>query len=61
MQKHRQTYIAAMMPVAISMPPKPPEARPMFQPEYSPAITAPTPSAQRVKRPAWRWSLRFSK
>ena len=33
-------------PVAISSPPKPPAARPKFQPKKSPEMTAPTPSAQ---------------
>ena len=46
---------------AISMPPQPPEARPRFQPEKCPEITAPTPSAQSDQTRAWRFSLRFSK
>jgi hypothetical protein len=45
MLKHRPTYMTVMIPVAISSPPKPPAARPKFQPKKSPEITAPTPSA----------------
>ena len=47
-----QTYMIAMMPVATSMPPKPPEASPKFQPKKSPEMTAPTPSAQSDHTPA---------
>ena len=41
-----------MMMAAISMPPQPPEARPKFQPEKWPEITAPTPSAHSDQTPA---------
>ena len=34
-----------MMTVATNMPPQPPTLKPRFQPEKSPEITAPTPSA----------------
>ena len=44
----------AMMMVAMSMPPQPPEAKPRFQPEKCPEITAPTPSAHNDHTPAWR-------
>ena len=51
----------AMMMVATNMPPQPPTAKPRFQPEKSPEMTAPTPSAHSAKTPAWRLSSRFSK
>ena len=52
MLKHRPTYITVMMPVATSSPPKPPAARPKFQPKKSPEMTAPTPRAQSEPTPA---------
>ncbi len=42
----------AMMAAATSMPPQPPVAKPKFQPEKWPEITAPTPSAQTDHTPA---------
>ena len=45
-EKQSPAYITVMIPVATSIPPKPPEARPKFHPKKSPLITAPTPSAQ---------------
>ena len=45
-----------MTMVATNMPPQPPTAKPRFQPEKSPEMTAPTPSAQSEKTPAWRFS-----
>ena len=53
--------MTAMMMVATSMPPQPPEARPRFQPEKWPEITAPTPSAQSDHTPAWRLRPRAAK
>ena len=50
-----------MTMVAMSMPPQPPTAKPRFQPEKSPEMTAPTPSAHSEKTPAWRFSVRLSK
>ena len=50
-----------IMIVATNMPPQPPTLNPRFQPEKSPEITAPTPSAHSAKTPAWRLSSRFSK
>ncbi len=41
-----------MMTVPTNMPPHPPTAKPRFQPEKFPEITAPTPSAQSEKTPA---------
>jgi hypothetical protein len=41
----RPGYITVMTSVAQSSPPKPPTASPRFEPEESPEITAPTPSA----------------
>jgi hypothetical protein len=41
-----------MISVAISRPPKPPAPSPKFQPEKSPEMTAPTPSAQSDQTPA---------
>ena len=51
----------AMMMVPTNMPPQPPTVKPRFQPENSPEMTAPTPSAQSDKTPAWRLSSRSSK
>ena len=42
----------AMIAPATSMPPQPPVAKPKFQPEKWPEITAPTPSAQSDQMPA---------
>ena len=50
-----------MITVAMNMPPQPPTAKPMFQPEKWPEITAPTPSAHSDQTPAWRFKPRFSK
>ena len=38
-----------------------PVAKPKFQPEKCPEITAPTPSAHKDQTRAWRLRLRFSK
>ena len=46
----------AMMMPATSMPPQPPVAKPKFQPEKWPEMTAPTPSAHRCQTLAWRTS-----
>jgi hypothetical protein len=46
MLKHRPAYITVITRVAIRRPPKPPAARPKFQPKKSPEMMAPTPSAQ---------------
>ena len=42
----------AMMMPATSMPPQPPVAKPKFQPEKWPEMTAPTPSAHSDQTPA---------
>ena len=52
MLKQRPTYITVITSVAMASPPKPPAARPKFQPKKSPEITAPTPSAQSEPTPA---------
>jgi hypothetical protein len=54
MLKHRPMYITVMITVAMNRPPKPPAARPKFQPKKSPEITAPTPKAQREGRSSER-------
>src|SRR5262245_32772683 len=45
-EKHSPQYIAEMISDAMNIPPQPPTAKPRFQPENCPEITAPTPSAQ---------------
>ena len=60
-EKVSPRYMTAMRTVAMSMPPQPPEARPRFQPEKCPEITAPTPSAHNSHTPAWRFKPRASK
>ena len=47
----RPRYITVMMTVARNIEPQP-KARPKFQPENWPEMTAPTPSAQSEKTPA---------
>jgi hypothetical protein len=49
MEKHSPRYMAVIAMTASSMPPKPPEASPKFQPKKSPEMTAPTPMAQSEK------------
>src|SRR4029077_16626433 len=44
-EKLRPRYITATIRLAKKKPPQPPDAMPRFQPENSPEITAPTPSA----------------
>src|SRR5947209_14211923 len=61
MEKQSPAYIAVITTTAISMPPKPPAARPKFQPKKSPEITAPTPMAQRCTTRAWRRRRRWSR
>ena len=41
-----------MMTAPTNMPPQPPTAKPKFQPEKSPEMTAATPSAHSEKTPA---------
>ena len=54
MEKHKHRYISATMAraVAISPKPKPPGARPTFQPKKRPETTAPTPKAHKDQKPA---------
>ena len=54
-------YMITMMMVAISKPPHPVVARPTFQPEKSPEMTAAMPMPQIPQNPAVRLRLRFSK
>ncbi len=49
-----------MITVASKSPPKPPAAKPKFQPKKSPEITAPTPRAQSDHTRAYRRRPRFS-
>ena len=58
---HKSTYIAVMTTVATASPANPPTARPRFQPENSPEMTAATPSAQSFQGPATLARRRFSK
>src|SRR5262245_22763799 len=60
-EKHSPKYIAATISDAMNKPPQPAEARPRFQPENWPEITAPTPSAHSDQSRAWRFRPRFSK
>ena len=61
MLKQSPAYISVITAVAISRPPKPPAARPKFQPKKSPEMTAPTPSAHSDQTRAWRRRRRTSK
>ena len=61
MENNIAKYMITTITKAITMPPQPDVARPKFQPEKSPEITAAMPRPQRPHTPALRLRLRFSK